>query len=467
VTPLIGARRRAVGLLACAAALTAPTAAQARSSTLQTGFMDIAAFTSPEASTWMQRSADVGATRVRVNIFWAQVAPSAPAGEAAADPGWAGYAFAAFDAQVRAAVAAGLAPYINVSRAPTWAEAGGRGSGVGPGSWKPDAAAFGRFMTAVAKRYSGSFVDPVTGPLPRVDAFQLWNEPNLDTYLAPQWENGKPYAPSRFRELVNAGYGGVKAAQPQATVVTGGLAPFGDYRTTNGKRIPPVSFLRSMLCLDAKLARSCRAEARFDVLAHHPYAVRKPSSGALNADDVTIPDLGKLTAVTAAARRAGTLAGSSRLWVTEVSYDSSPPDPNGVPTTTLNRWIPELLWRLWDQGAENITWYQVRDESSAKGFDATYQSGMFLNDGTRKPSAQAFRFPLTVTGKTSKRLKVWLRSPVAGRAKVQVRLGGKWRTVAATSVKVSGVRTLTVPRARTTAVRAVVGAETSVVWSLR
>jgi hypothetical protein len=368
---------------------------------------------------------------------------------------------------VRAAVAAGLEPYINVSRAPAWAEAAGRASDVGPGSWKPDPAAFGRFMTAVAKRYSGSFVDPAMGPLPRVDTFQLWNEPNLDTYLAPQWEKGKPYAPGRFRELVNAGYGAVRAAQPGATVVAAGLAPFGDYGTTSGKRIPPAAFLRSMLCLNAKLKRTCDAKTRFDVLAHHPYAVRKPSSGALNADDVTIPDLGKLTTVTKAARKAGTLEGAPRLWVTEVSYDSSPPDPDGVPTATLNRWIPELLWRLWDQGAETVIWYQVRDESSASGFGATYQSGMFLNDGTRKPSAQAFRFPLLVTGKTSKRLKVWLRSPVAGRARVQVRRGGRWRTVQTTTVRASGVRSVSVTRSRVTAVRAVVGAEASPSWAVR
>lgn len=429
--------------------------------------MDIAAFTSPEGPAWMTRSADVGATRARINVFWAQAAPTAPAGDAAADPAWSGYRFAGFDAQVRAAVAAGLEPYVNVSQAPGWAEATGRASGVGPGSWKPDPAAFGRFMTAVARRYSGSFVDPATGPLPRVDTFQLWNEPNLDTYLAPQWEGGKPYAPGRFRELVNAGYGAVKAAQPGATVVTAGLAPFGDYGTTSGKRIPPAAFLRSMLCLNAKLKRTCDGETRFDVLAHHPYAVRKPSSGASNVDDVTIPDLGKLTTVAKAARRAGTLTGGLRLWVTEVSYDSSPPDPNGVPTATLNRWIPELLWRLWDQGVETAIWYQVRDESSAKGFDATYQSGMYLNDGTRKSSAQAFRFPLLVTGKTSKRLKVWLRSPVAGRAKVQVRGRGKWRTVATTGVKASGVRRLTVPRSGTTAVRVLVGAEASPAWSVR
>ncbi|WP_210494599.1 hypothetical protein [Patulibacter sp. SYSU D01012] len=429
--------------------------------------MDIAAYSAPDVTTWMQRSAEVGARRVRVNVFWAQVAPTAPTGDAAADPAWSGYQFAAFDAQVRAAVAAGLEPYVNVSRAPAWAEGGGRRAGVGPGSWKPDVSAFGRFMTAVARRYSGSFVDPATGQtLPRVRAFQIWNEPNLDTYLAPQWEDGKPWAPERFRELVNAGYAAVKAAQANATVATAGLAPFGDYGTTDGKRLPPVRFLRSMLCLDDDLQRTCKRTARFDVLAHHPYAVRAPSKGARNPDDVTIPDLGRLTAVTKAARKAGTIRRTPKLWVTEVSYDSSPPDPDGVPTARLARWTAELLWRLWRQGAETVIWYLVRDAPPTPTYAASYQSGMYLLDGTRKASAQAFRFPLVVTGRSSRKLRVWLRSPVAGRAQLQIRRGGRWRGVGSVSVRADGVRTVQVPRGGTTAVRAVVGGEASPAWSV-
>jgi hypothetical protein len=272
----------------------------------------------------------------------------------------------------------------------------------------------------------------------------------------------------RFRELVNAGYDAVKSVQPSATVVTAGLAPFGDYGTKSGTRTPPAAFLRTMLCLDAKLHRTCDVQTTFDALSHHPYAIRKPSSPALNADDVTVPDLGKLTRVLSAARKAGTLGPRTPgLWVTEVSYDSDKPDPDGVPTATLERWIPELLWRLWHEGVSTVLWFQVRDQAPNPSFDASYQSGMYLNDGTRKPTAQAFRFPLMVTGRTAKRLSVWLRSPVAGKARVQVRRGGRWRTAASVGVRVSGVRTLTVPRARTTAVRALVGAEASPAWSVR
>lgn len=465
--------RRTIALvtaLLAGAAFTAGIAAgdaRARPSTLTTGFMENEAFGAADRGLWFGRAVEVGAGTARINLAWDVVAPAAAPAGTDSDPAWPGYAFAPVDAQVRGAVAAGLRPILNVSRAPTWAEGEGRPRDVGRGSWKPDAAAYGRFVTAVARRYSGTFVDAASGQrLPRVTRFQLWNEPNLDTYLAPQWERGRPFAPGRFRALVNAGYRAIKAVQPDATVAAAGLAPFGDHRTTSGKRMPPVAFLRSMLCVDARGRRSCRDRTTVDVMAHHPYAVRKPSSPALNADDATIPDLGKLTRVIAAARRAGNVGPRTpRLWVTEVSYDSAPPDPGGVPSARLSRWTAELLWRLWDQGADTVVWYLVRDAAPRPSYAATYQSGMYLLDGTRKPSAQAFRFPLVVTGRTGDRLSVWWRAPRAGRVAIQVRRGGRWVTVRRMTARAGGVGRASVPASRVGAVRAVIDGEASYSWT--
>lgn len=466
------AARRVLGIavalvVAAVAAGSGATDASARARTLTTGFMENGAFGSADRGLWFGRAVEVGAGTARINLAWSDVAPTAAPAGADSDPAWAGYAFAAVDAEIQGALAAGIRPIVNVSRAPGWAEASGRPQDVGRGSWKPDVAAYGRFVTAVARRYSGTFVDPATGQkLPRVDRFQLWNEPNLDTYLAPQWERGRPFAPGRFRALVNAGYRAIKSVQPSATVAAAGLAPFGDHRTTSGKRMPPVTFLRTMLCVDARGRRSCRDRTTVDVIAHHPYAVRKPSSPALNDDDATIPDLGKLTRIVTAARKVRTVGPRTpKLWVTEVSYDSAPPDPTGVPSARLSRWTAELLWRLWDQGADTVVWYLLRDAAPRPSYAATYQSGMYLLDGTRKPSAQAFRFPLVVTGRQGDRLSVWWRAPRAGRVAVQVRRGGRWVTVRRSTARAGGVGRATVPRSRTQAVRAVIDGEASYAWT--
>jgi hypothetical protein len=325
-------------------------------------------------------------------------------------------------------------------------------------------------MHALAVRYSGSYPDPSSPgqTLPRVQEFQIWNEPNLNLYLAPQYENGQPYAPIRWRELLNAGYAAIKGVQPGANVIAGGLAPFGDPVSKNAARTRPVAFLRSTLCLTATLERSCGEVTRADTFSLHPYAVDRPSRHALDVNDATIPDYNRIATVLSAAwseRTVGPKMPSS--WVTEVSYDSSPPDPQGVPLATRARYISETMWRLWRVGVSSVTWYLMRDDAPTPSYARTYQSGIFYRSGRRKSDARAFRFPLLVTGRSASRMNVWLRTPTAGTVTVQVRRDGVWKSV--TKVRrlpLDGVATVKVPRAGVTGVRGIAGKATSYVWDV-
>ncbi len=160
----------------------------------------------------------------------------------------------------------------------------------------------------MAKRYSGSF-DPGTGILPRVRYYQGWSEPNLDNHLTPQWVrvHGRWVAesPIIYRGLLNAFYAAVKSVHRSNVVITGGTAPFGDQ--PGGQRVPPALFVREMLCLHGqKLVRErCPHPVHFDILAHHPYSVGGPFQSAINRDDVSLPDIGKLTRPLRAAERSG------------------------------------------------------------------------------------------------------------------------------------------------------------------
>ena len=88
-------------------------------------------------------------------------APIRPPDFDASDPASPAYDFTAVDAAVRETVAAGLTPLLVVLRAPAFAEAPHRWPYAYPGSWAPNPAAFGEFATAVARRYDGSFPDPL------------------------------------------------------------------------------------------------------------------------------------------------------------------------------------------------------------------------------------------------------------------------------------------------------------------
>jgi hypothetical protein len=467
----LGTRFRvAAGALAAAATLGVSAEARAASSTFPTGFVDQASMQGGERDLWLDRAKAVGASRVRIALSWGSVAPTAPPAADAGSAGWPGYRFTLLDAQVRRAAAKGVNTLITAYDAPAWASSTGRPNAIRAAAWKPDPAAFGAFMRAVAQRYSGSFPDPEKPgmTLPRVDQFQLWNEPNLNIYLAPQNENGRPFAAIRFRELVNAGYAGVKSVQPAATVVGAGLAPYGD-PGANPSRTRPLAFLRDMLCLDSSLNKSCGDTTTVDALSIHPYTTNKPSQRAFDRDDVTVPDIPKMQRVIDAARGAGTV-GPTRppVWVTELHWETSP-DPKGIPIATRARYISEAFWRLWRADVPMVYWYLLRDEEYKPGqraFDS-YQTGIFYRSGRRKSDSRAFRFPLLVTGRSASRLNVWFRTPTKGTTTIQLRRGGVWVTVLKKrKLRANAVAKVQVPRASVSGVRAFAGRAKSYVWDV-
>ena len=90
---------------------------------------------------------------------------------------------------------------IDVTHVPAWA--------LRTNSRQPiDAAAYGDFFSRLAEHFAG-----------RIDAWQIWNEPNLIDGDNP------PLRPAEFLPLLRAAYPAIKEADPDALVVFPGLAP--------------------------------------------------------------------------------------------------------------------------------------------------------------------------------------------------------------------------------------------------
>ena len=104
---------------------------------------------------------------------------------------------------------------------------------------------FAAFMTAVVTRYKG-----------KVAAYEIWNEPNL-TY---EWGYLEP-DPAGYTELLKAAYKAVKAVDPDALVISGGVASTGNGSET---AMGDLEFLQGMYQAGAK--------GYFDALGSHPYA---------------------------------------------------------------------------------------------------------------------------------------------------------------------------------------------------
>src|SRR5581483_4572886 len=90
----------------------------------------------------------------------------------------------------------------------------------------------------------------------RVVAYELWNEPNL----SGEW-GGQPPNPEAYARLLLAAYPLIKAADPNALVVSAGLASTGG--DGGATALNDVDFLSRLYAAGARNS--------FDVLGSHPY----------------------------------------------------------------------------------------------------------------------------------------------------------------------------------------------------
>src|ERR1700694_2139776 len=96
----------------------------------------------------------------------------------------------------------------------------------------PDPSTFGAFMNAVATQYAG-----------KVQAYELWNEENLDREAG--FGNVDP---STYLPLLEAGYGAVKAADPAALVLLGAPSPTAS--NVPGSIIDDLSYLQQLYAIN-------------------------------------------------------------------------------------------------------------------------------------------------------------------------------------------------------------------------
>ena len=148
----------------------------------------------------------------------------------------------------------GLQLIARVDNQPVWA----RKDKIFPASGPPDKVQdYADVLHALASRYKG-----------RIGAYEIWNEPNL----AREWGN-QPPSPKDYVALLKAGYEAIKAADPDAKVITAGLSP----TTASGAiAMPDVEFVRQMY--------RAGAAPYFDLLGAHGAGYKAPPE--MSPDDV-------------------------------------------------------------------------------------------------------------------------------------------------------------------------------------
>jgi hypothetical protein len=377
-----------------------------------------------------------GVDEVRVTVLWSVIAQKAKKGKAARKrfkkfgaaspkaypkPNWDRY-----DRLDRACQTLQIGCYFDVTGpGPSWGhERAPKKYHLDALTWKPKAKQFKLFVEAVGKRYSGTYKDENDNHvvLPRISFWSLWNEPNQGGWLTPQWLGGKPYSPMLFRRLfINGRQALVATGHAGDTILLGETAPLGWTTKTDRSAMAPLTFMKALFCVDADGQRAhglgCSDFPKYGPLqatawAHHPYSktvapTAKFSDTQAITDDssaITSFNIGDITSfLDKVAANTGRVAANLPIALTELGYETNPPDPfAGVSLDKQAEYINLADFLGWaNPRVMATTQFLLRDappvKSHTKGSKAywhTYQSGLLFADGSPKPAALAYRLPL-------------------------------------------------------------------------
>jgi hypothetical protein len=283
-----------------------------------------------------------GVHNARIMLPWAGIQPAADAWD------W-GQA----DLIIGAANTRGIAVVAVLNSTPGWATSG---SPIASPPDSPDT--FGNFAGTVAGHFAG-----------RIAAYELWNEENAAMF----WASGpQGPQPDRYAELLKAAYPRIKAADPNATVVAGGLSPTINFFSFTRN---PVDYLNEMYGAGAK--------GSFDVLAFHPY-VFTPSA------DVKFSTGGPNSPRSLYDGLRGAMAnngdGGKQIWATEFGESTTTVD-EATQADRIRDFI--VTWRTL-RGAGPAFIYTTRDRSTGSS-NAEDTFGVYRTDWSPKPAADVIR----------------------------------------------------------------------------
>jgi arabinogalactan endo-1,4-beta-galactosidase len=210
---------------------------------------------------------------------------------------------------------------------------------------------FADYATNLAQRY------------PQIKEWEVWNEPNTSFF----WRVAVDV--EAYVRILKKTYVAVKSANPDATVILGGLSP-GD---TLGRAdaIGAADFLAAVY--------KSGGGAFFDAVAYHAYgdgAIEKWLPDALMNLRRVMDSNGDVT---------------KHIWITEIGYYTQGPGTvsEAYQADYLRR-ARTLLEHV--SSVERIYWFKLKDANQSSDPKRNY--GLFRTDGTPKPAVKVFTPPL-------------------------------------------------------------------------
>ena len=354
--------RIALFVLVALAAIPAATAQAAQR--MPVGFFDDVSFRyAPEHQANLADAAATGASVIHTTASWAAIAPTRPASPLNGDD--PAYRLNDLDELVASAGRYGLRVMIDITGSPKWANGGHT-----PNYMPRKISDFTTFVRMLATRYNGR-----TAGRGSVTLWSIWNEPNLQQFLYPQFRGKTIVSPANYAKLFKAAYAAIKKANPTALVAAGETSAQGRDKPLKGKSetVAPGTFARLF----------AKQKVRFDAWAHHPYPT-SPSAKPLEKvryPNVTLSQLPRFEKdLRTWFHRA------VPVWITEYGHETKPGERRGVTNAKQAAYAKQALTvARKDPNVQMFIWFTFRDNA-----DNPWQSGLEQPSGAHKPSYNAF-----------------------------------------------------------------------------
>jgi hypothetical protein len=358
------ARLTAVACLAALAAVPLGGAANR----MWIGFQDDPSFRwEGDRTSMVNRAQAANANMFRAVVTWATVAPKKP--KNAANPFDKAYRLDDVDQLIRDAQSRGMEVLLTIWGTPKWAN-GGKGMAYLPKKLTD----LRTFAKALSQRYSGRYQG-----YPSVRFWSVWNESNLQLFLAPQYDSkGRSVGPANYAKLYAAAYAGIKAGNSRALVAVGETSSHGRDKAKQGQSgtHSPGKF--------AQLVAKANPRLKFDAWAHHPYPFpvsMKPTQKVRwpNVSLASLPQFEK-SLDTWFKRK------NIPIWITEYGHETKPGEPHGVTEAQQSSYIKQALSiAKKDARVQMFVWFVFQDTRTS-----TWQSGLFRLTGRAKPGRASF-----------------------------------------------------------------------------
>jgi hypothetical protein len=360
-------RKLRFAFLVVVVTLAVPAATAHAVARMPVGFFDDPSFRwSADTATNLRSAQVANGSIVHILVNWASIAPKRPANPLNGnDPA---YHLSDIDAMVQIAPKYGLQVLLTIALTPAWAN-GGKTPNYPPKNLND----LTQFSQMLATRYNGSKAGRGV-----VTRFSVWNEPNLQLFLAPQFNGSKIVSPGTYAKLFMAAYTGIKAGNKTALLAAGETSNRGHNHPTGGvsDSVAPATF--------ARLVSEANPSLPIDAWATHPY----PTSYPLGPNQkVAYPNVGFSTMDKFGADLATWFHKPVPIWVTEYGEQTAP-YPYGPVSLSEQAAHAKQALQLAAKSpyVQMFIWFILRDSTAQ-----TWFSGLETVNGKKKPSYNTFK----------------------------------------------------------------------------